>query len=110
MLQLNSGVQYVKGVGPRRSTLLASRGIRTVEDLLRHIPRTYQDRANFVQLSSLQAGSDVAIRARVYRSRKIETRTRGRIFDVVLADGSSFVHAKWFHGAYLQPRDFSAGR
>src|SRR5215471_6402623 len=110
MLQLDSDVQYVKGVGPRRSALLASRGIRTVQDLLLHVPKSYQDRANFVQLSSLRIGEDSAVHARVYRSRIIQTRTRGRILDVILTDGSSFVHAKWFHGGYLQTREFSAGR
>jgi len=110
MLRLDSDVQFVKGVGPRRASLLASRGMRNVEDLLLHIPRAYQDRSNFISLSSLQMGQDAAIRARVYRSRVIETRSRGRILDVILTDGTSFVHAKWFHGAYLQTRDFSAGR
>ena len=110
MLRLDSDVQYVKGVGPRRSTLLASRGIRTVQDLLLHIPKSYQDRANFVPLSSLRIGQDAAIHARVYRSRVIQTRTRGRILDVILTDGSSFAHAKWFHGGYLPTREFSAGR
>jgi ATP-dependent DNA helicase RecG len=100
----------VKGVGPRRSALLASRGIRTVQDLLLHIPKSYQDRANFVPLSSLKIGEDTAVHARVYRSRVIQTRTRGRILDVILTDGNSFVHAKWFHGGYLQTREFSAGR
>jgi ATP-dependent DNA helicase RecG len=110
MLRLDSDVQYVKGVGPRRSSLLTSRGIRTVEDLLLHIPRAYQDRANFIPLASLRMGQDAAVRARVYASRVIQTRTKGRILDVVLTDSSSFVHAKWFHGAYLQTRDFHAGR
>src|SRR5215467_9372273 len=110
MLRLDSDVQYVKGVGPRRASLLASRGIRTVENLLLHIPKSYQDRASFVPLSSLRTGQDAAVHARVYRSRVIQTRTRGRILDVILTDGSSFVHAKWFHGGYLQTREFSAGR
>src|SRR5215470_11097822 len=110
MLRLDSDVQYVKGVGPRRASLLTSRGIRTVEDLLLHIPKAYQDRANFVPLSSLNVGQDAAVHARVYRSRVIQTRTRGKILDVILTDNSSFVHAKWFHGAYLQTRDFNAGR
>ncbi len=110
MLRLDSDVQYVKGVGPRRAALLNSRGIRTVEDLLLHIPRAYQDRATFVPLASLRIGQDAAVHARVYRSRVMQTRTRGRILDVILTDGSSFVHAKWFHGAYLQTRDFHAGR
>jgi ATP-dependent DNA helicase RecG len=110
MLRLDSDIQFVKGVGPRRGALLASRGIRTVEDLLLHIPRAYQDRANFVPLASLKIGQDAAVHAKVYRSRMLQTRSRGRIFDVILTDGTSFVHAKWFHGAYLQTRDFAAGR
>src|SRR5262245_21154610 len=110
MLQLDSDVQYVKGVGPRRASLLNSRGVRTVEDLLLHIPKSYQDRAHFRPLSSLNAGQDAAVHARVYKSRLIQTRTRGRILDVILTDGTSFAHAKWFHGGYLQTRDFSAGR
>src|SRR5690242_6250331 len=110
MLRLDSDVQFVKGVGPRRASLLASRGLRTVENLLLHIPKSYQDRASFVPLSSLTIGQEAAIHARVYRSRVIQTRTRGKILDVILTDGSSFAHAKWFHGAYLQTRDFHAGR
>ena len=110
MLRLDFEVQYVKGVGPRRSSLLRSRGIRTVQDLLLHIPKSYQDRANFVPLSSLRIGQDAAVHARVYRSRLIQTRTRGRILDVIVTDSSSFVHVKWFHGGYLQTRDFNAGR
>jgi len=110
MLRLDSDVQYVKGVGPRRAGLLASRDIRTVQDLLLHLPKSYQDRAHFIPVSGLKVGQDAAVHARVYRSRVIQTRTRGRILDVILTDGSSFVHAKWFHGAYLQTREFSAGR
>ena len=110
MLRLDSDVQYVKGVGPRRSELLRSRGIRTVEDLLLHIPRAWQDRAHFTRLDSLHVGSDYTVRARIYRSRLLRTRTRGRILDVVVTDGTSFVHAKWFHGEYLQNQTFAAGR
>jgi ATP-dependent DNA helicase RecG len=58
----------------------------------------------------LKVGEDATVRARVYRSRVIRTQKRGNIFDVILTDGTSFAHAKWFHGAYLQPRDFNAGR
>src|SRR5213593_124054 len=110
MLRLDSDVQYVKGVGPRRAALLAARNIRTAGELLLHLPKSYQDRANFISLSALRIGQDAAVHARVYRSRVIQTRTRGRILDVILTDGSSFVHAKWFHGGYLQTREFSAGR
>jgi ATP-dependent DNA helicase RecG len=110
MLRLDSGVQFVKGVGPRRSTLLEARGIRTVGELLLHIPKSYQDRASFLRLDTLKPGQDAAIHARIYQSRMIQTRSRGGIFHAVLTDGTSFVHAKWFHGGYLhQSRAFGAG-
>src|SRR5262249_57341240 len=80
------------------------------EDCRMHMPTAYQDRESFVPLALLKVGQDAAVHARGYRSRVIETRSRGRILDVILTDGSSFVHAKWFHGGYLQTRDFHAGR
>src|SRR6185503_21296256 len=111
MLRLDTEVQFVKGVGPRRSALLASRGVKTVGDLLLRIPRAYQDRAHFVSLDSLQPGQEAAVHGKIYRSRAIKTRTRGNILDVVITDGTSFAHAKWFHGGYLQQaKAFTAGR
>jgi len=111
MLRLDTDIQFVKGVGPRRASLLTSRGVRTVGDLLLRIPKAYQDRSTFASLDSLRAGQDAAVRARVYRSRSIQTRTRGRILEVVLTDGTSFAYAKWFHGGSMSlSRGLSAGR
>jgi ATP-dependent DNA helicase RecG len=111
MLRLDSDVQFVKGVGPRRASLLTSRGVRTVGDLLLRIPRAYQDRSTFASLDSLRPGQDAAVRAKIYRSRSIQTRTRGRILEVVLTDGTSFAYAKWFHGGSTSlSRGLTAGR
>jgi ATP-dependent DNA helicase RecG len=111
MLRLDTDVQFVKGVGPRRAALLTSRGVRTVGDLLLRIPKSYQDRSRFVTMSALQPGQDAAVHGKIYGSRSIQTRTRGKILDVVITDGTSFVHAKWFHGGYLQQaKGFTAGR
>src|SRR5439155_24159597 len=107
MLRLDSDAQYVKGVGPRRAALLASRNIRNVEQLLLQLPKSYQDRAHFISLSALRIGQVAAVHARVSRSRIIQTRRGGRILDVLLNDGSSFVDAKWIPGALLQTREFS---
>jgi ATP-dependent DNA helicase RecG len=111
VLALGSDIQYVKGVGPRRAALLGSRGIRTVEDLLLRIPRAYQDRSRFTPLNELTAGAEAAVRVKVYRSRAVSTRTRGRILEIVITDGTTYARAKWFHGGYLRQNDaFAAGR
>lgn len=41
---LQMPVQYLKGVGPRRSEVLATAGVRTIEDLLYYVPRAYIER------------------------------------------------------------------
>ena len=109
-LQLDSEIQYVKGVGPKRATLLERRGIHRVEDILFHFPRRYEDRTRFEPLSSLSPGVVSTISARVYGVRWVRTRARGGILDVVLTDGTTFVHAKWFNGGRLyHQKVFAAG-
>jgi ATP-dependent DNA helicase RecG len=109
-LQLDTELQYVKGVGPRRSALLKRRGIRRVEDILFHFPRRYEDRTRFAPLDSLRPGVAATILAKVYSVRWIRTRARGGLLDVVLTDGTSFIHAKWFNGGHLYKKNvFSAG-
>lgn len=101
MLHLHSEIQYVKGVGPKRAALLGARGIRRVEDALLHFPRRYEDRSQFASLESLRTGEAATIHAKVYGVRLIPTRSKGRILDVALTDGNTFVHAKWFNGGRL---------
>lgn len=110
MLRLDSEVQYVKGVGPKRAALLGSRGIRTVYDLLLRLPRLYQDRSRFTPIDALCRGQEAMVRAKIYRSRTTLTRSRGRILELAVTDGQSFAYAKWFHGSYLQKNTFIPGR
>ena len=46
MLELDTPVQYVKGIGPRLAEILASKDIHTVDDLLHYLPFRYEDRLN----------------------------------------------------------------
>ncbi|MEJ2628934.1 MAG: hypothetical protein P8078_10300 [bacterium] len=47
-LKLDTSVQYVKGIGPKRAELLTEVNIDTVEDLITYYPRKYLDRSNLV--------------------------------------------------------------
>src|SRR5437667_12368330 len=46
MLELDTPVQYVKGIGPRLAEILSGKGIHTVDDLLHYLPVLYEDRLN----------------------------------------------------------------
>ncbi|GIV56991.1 MAG: ATP-dependent DNA helicase RecG [Candidatus Kapaibacterium sp.] len=50
---LQTPVQYLKGVGPRRAEVLAAAGVRTIEDLLYYVPRAYIERTSQRSLRSI---------------------------------------------------------
>ena len=100
-LFLDSDIQYVKGVGPKRGALLRTRGIHTVQDLLLRFPRRYEDRSRPGSLDAIVPGQSTTLLAKVYSVRLIPTRSKGRILDVVLSDGMTYGHAKWFNGGPL---------
>ncbi len=96
---LQTPIQYVKGVGPKLARLLEKKGIRTVEDGLYFLPRTYEDRRYLKRISQLQVGKketgvgDILISGMVFYQNR-----RKRVFEVVVGDSSGTITLKWFHG------------
>ena len=104
-MELQTPVQYIKGIGPKRSEDLSSRNIFTVEDLLYNLPYRYEDRSRFKQVKELQPGERTSILVEVLTSGLVITRkTRLRIFDMAARDGSGVVRCKWFHSEYLDKK------
>ena len=52
MLPLDTPLQFLKGVGPRRAADLHRVGLATIEDLLYRFPIRYEDRGTFQTRSS----------------------------------------------------------
>ena len=65
MLSFSDPVQYLKGVGPARGKAFQALGVFTVEDLLRHYPRTYEDRTKVLPIAGLEVGQPACFRAMV---------------------------------------------
>lgn len=104
---LSTPVQYLRGVGPQRSLLLEERGISTVADLLSYLPFRYEDRIRFTPIAGAVPGEVHTILAEVAQGGGSTIRfARGRspIFHVELQDASGSVHARFFHGSYLESR------
>jgi ATP-dependent DNA helicase RecG len=93
----------VKGIGPRRAAALEEAGLRTVEDLLFHVPFRYEDRTAFLPISSLAPGVRATARGRVVTAVLRRTRKRGlTIFEAVIEDGSGAIRAVFFNQPYLR--------
>ena len=102
-LQLSSEVKYLKGVGPMRAELLATRGIKTVEDLLYYTPFRYEDRTRVTRIRDLMPGQTTTVFAKVLTSGLMRTRKRGiYIYDLACRDESGMLRCKWFNAAYLE--------
>lgn len=67
-------IQFVPGVGPQRAMAFERLGIHTLEDLLRHYPRTYLDARKFVNIRDLRAGELVTVVGHVQHAAALRTR------------------------------------
>ncbi len=129
--RLDSPVQYLKGVGPRRAENLAGLGIRKARDLLYHVPRRYEDASTVQPVAGLEVGDAAVVVGRVRSSGVIPTRKGLRIFQAVIEDETDHITCAWpgqpwldrrirkgdlllaagtvrfFHGRQIQPREFA---
>jgi len=103
MLELSTSVQYVKGVGPRLSEILATKGISTVDDLLHYLPFRYEDRLNPRGIAELRPGEMATVIAEVRTSGLFRTR-RMPIFQMTAGQGRARLRCMWFNGTYLKDR------
>ncbi len=102
-LTLETPVQYVKGVGPRRAAGLSEAGIHTVSDLLGHAPFRYEDRSRFRRLDSLQEGEWALTKGRISSTGSFEGRRGGiSVFELLLRDKSAAITLKFFNQPYLR--------
>ncbi len=91
------------GVGPERAAQLARLEIRTVEDLLLHGPRRYEDRRHFRPIAELQLdepsithGTAVALGVKWFKQ---HTKS---IFELILDDGTARLHCRWWNLPFME--------
>ncbi|UCG85992.1 MAG: ATP-dependent DNA helicase RecG [Gemmatimonadota bacterium] len=101
LLALDTAVQFLKGVGPRRAEAFQRMGIATVEDLLYHIPHRYLDATTVTPIAKAVVGREVTLVGRVVSKAVVPTRRGLRIFRAVIRDSSGIVECAWPGQAYL---------
>jgi ATP-dependent DNA helicase RecG len=98
---LEVGLGALKGVGPKTAEAAAAAGIRTVGDLLFHIPRRHRD-LRVRQLGELEAGETATIQVEVLGSQPRPFRKgRLRMVSVKVGDETGHVRATWFNQPWV---------
>jgi ATP-dependent DNA helicase RecG len=96
-------VTALAGVGPGRAAQLGRLEIRTVEDLLLHRPRRYEDRRQMRPIRQLELGEPVATRGTVVAlGVKWYAKHTKSIFELVLDDGTARLHCRWWNLPYME--------
>src|SRR2546425_486527 len=103
MLEPSTAVQFVKGIGPRLSDILAAKGIHTVDDLLHYLPFRYEARRNPRGISDLRAGKMATVIAEVRTSALFRPR-RMPIFQMTAGQGRARLKCIWFNATYLKDK------
>lgn len=96
-------LQYVKGVGPYKASLLKKLGLTTVEDLLFYLPYRYEDRTTVKKISQLTLDEVQMVSGTIKRvGSRTTSRKHFRIFELILEDETGLLICKWFNQPYLE--------
>ena len=101
MLQWDTPVQYIKGVGENRAALLGRLDIRTVGDLLRHYPRDYEDWASAVRIDEAPLGEPCCILATAVTAPQAQRIRQGMVlYKFTVSDGHSGMQVTLFNNRF----------
>ena len=95
---LDTPIQFIKGVGPKRAKVLESLNIFTIKDLLYYFPRKYLDRTSLSTIGSISEGDEVNLVGRV-KSVNIRRMKKGNFVTANVADHTGSIRLMWFNAA-----------
>ena len=98
MAYLSDPITILKGVGPTKAKQFANLNIYTLEDLICHFPRGYEDRTRIVNIADLEADKPACFKAVVMSSPRTHHVRKGLdITKVQVADHSGRLNITFFN-------------
>lgn len=102
-MSLDSSIQYLKGVGPKRAAKLNRIGIYTIYDLLFYFPREYDDRRKITKIKDLKNKEKVTIEAIVSgSSTTLRPRKNVAITKIPIKDDTGICYMVFFNQSYIE--------
>jgi ATP-dependent DNA helicase RecG len=100
---LQTPLRFLKGIGPKRAEELEKFGLKSVEDLLYHLPFRYEDRREIKKIRDATVGRDETFVGELRRLQKrYNPRRRARLLVASLADDTGVLGLVWYRApAYL---------
>ncbi len=101
---LEQPVTSLAGVSATYARRLERLNIRTVRDLLFHLPRRYDDYSRLKRIDQLRYGEEVTLVGTVWDTKTRQARNGLHITTCIVADRSGTIEVTWFNQPYLASR------
>jgi ATP-dependent DNA helicase RecG len=109
-IKAEDSILRIPGVGSERARALERLGIRTLQDLLLHAPRKYEDRRAFCSIAEITDPQIVSCRGTVVEmGLKKFRRGMKSMFLMVLDDGTARLHCRWWNMPFME-KNFAIGQ
>ena len=98
-VNLQTPIDYLKGVGPNRADLLRKElGIHTYQDLINLFPNRYIDRTRYYKINQLQqSNADVQVIGKIVALKEVAQK-RGKRLVATFQDDTGTMELVWFRG------------
>ena len=104
-INIDTSVQYLKGVGPKMFELLNKLGIYTVKDLIEYYPRTYEDRTKIVKIDEFEKDKNVLFLGTLVKPVSVVYAKRKKIVSTVVTDDTgTLAFLTWYNQIYIKDR------
>lgn len=103
-MNLSDSITSLKGIGDKTAALFHKLNIYTLEDLLHHYPRDYEEYEAPVGLRFAQKESVNAVRVTIKRMDAVKRVRNLQILSVVAGDSENSVLLTWFNMPYLKTK------
>lgn len=108
---LQTPLRFLKGIGPKRAAQLDAYGLKTVEDLLYHLPFRYEDRRNVKPISEAVSGREETFVGRLAAiQKKYNPRRRAQLLLGQLMDHSGALGLVWYRAPSYLAGGLKAGQ
>ena len=103
MIRQDTDIRYLKGIGEKRAELFNKLGVFNIGDLLRFLPRGYEDRTDIRDICDTEDGESVCIRGSLAGGiRSFRARTGSRVIQTRVSDGTGVMNLTWFNAPYVE--------
>ena len=101
MAKLSDPITFLQGIGPKKAKLFEKLGIYTLQDLICHFPRAYEDRTRVGKIDDLEVDHSGCFRATVIRTSSMQHVRKGLdIVRVTVSDGHRRLPLIFFNQNY----------